>query len=77
MSTIVINCEDARAHPEFVAALEALGAEILVVDWDPAEEIEVTITERDDPCEDNCDWDRELGGASDGNSVHSDADTGL
>ncbi len=77
MSTIVINREDADAHPEFVAALEALGAEVLVVDWDPAEEVEVTITERDDPCQDNSGWDRELGGASDAYTVHSDADPGL
>ena len=76
MTTIVINRDDARAHPELVTALEAAGAEVLLVDWDPAEEVEVTIIEDDEAYRDS-DWDRELGGASDGHTVHSDTDPGL
>jgi len=77
MTTILINRDDAAAQPEFVAALEAVGAEVLVVDWDPAEEVEVTIIEQDDPCEDAAGGDRELGGATGGHTVHSDAGPSL
>ena len=76
MTTIVINRDDASAHPELVAALEAAGAEVLLVDWDPAEEVEVGIVEDDEPHRD-AGWDRELSGASDGHTVYSDGDPGL
>jgi len=77
MTTILINRDDAAAHPELVAALDAVGAEVLLVDWDPAEEVGVTITEQADPGDENPGWDRELGGATDGYTVHSDADPTL
>ena len=76
MTTIVTNRDDARAHPELVTALEAAGAEVLLVDWDPAEEVEVSIVEDDEPGHDTG-RDRELGGASDGHTVYSDGDPGL
>jgi hypothetical protein len=49
---------------------------VLLVACDPAEEVEVTIIEDDEPHQDTG-WDRELGGATDGHTVHSDADPGL
>ena len=76
MTTIVINRDDASAHPELVAALEAAGAEVLLVDWDPADEVEVTILEDRDQNHDAA-WDRELGGATDGHTAYSDVDPGL
>jgi hypothetical protein len=74
-----IHRDDADAHPEFVASLRRAGAEVLVVDVDPAEFAGVTITEVDDDQDPHGDheWDRELGGVSDGHTVYSDAATGL
>ncbi len=79
MTRITIHRDDADAHPEFVASLRRAGADVLVVDVDPAELAGVTITDVDDdqdPHQDH-EWDRELGGASDGHTVYSDAETGL
>ena len=77
MTTIFVHRDDADANPEFVAALERAGAEVLVVDIDPAELAGVTIAEADLNEGRSPDWDRELGGASDGYTVHSDADASL
>lgn len=76
MTTVYIH-RDAAA-PAFVAALEAAGAEVIVTDVDPAELAGIEIDEDDgeEPCN-HSGWDRELGGASDGSTVYSDADPGL
>lgn len=77
MTRMILHRADAEA--ELVAALRSAGAEVLIVDVDPAEFFGVTVTEVDNeegPDEDER-WDRELGGASDGYAVYSDADPGL
>ncbi len=79
MTRMILHRADAAAQPELVAALRSAGAEVLIVDVDPAEFFGVTITEVDDDEDSHEDsrWDRELGGASDGYAVYSDADPGL
>ena len=79
MTRMILHRADADAEPELVAALRSAGAEVLIVDVDSAEFFGVAFTEVDDdegPDEDER-WDRELGGASDGYAVYSDADPGL
>ncbi len=79
VTRMILHRADAEAQPELVAALRSAGADVLIVDIDPAELFGVTITEVEDdegPHEDDG-WERELGGASDGYAVYSDADPSL
>ena len=48
MTRMILHRDDVEAHPEFVASLRHVGAEVVIVDIDPAEFFGVTITEVDD-----------------------------
>ena len=79
MTRMILHRDDVEAHPEFVASLRRAGAEVVIVHIAPGEFFGVTITERTDDEDSHEDdgWERELGGASDGYAVYSDADPGL
>ena len=79
MTRMILHRDDVEAHPEFVASLRRAGAEVVIVDIDPTEFFGVTLTELadDEDSHEDDGWERELGGASDGYAVYSDADRSL